>query len=546
MTSRVSAESMRLLTSWFNEASSCNHAPPFDYLGGHCSTFGAAVGEDAMDVRELVTFEGDLTLLRGVPLSTVFSRFGTIWGSAKGCERTYALSREVPALGDFLSHNWCVSRAAKLLTLSWHYNFRSAIVVSLLCVVALACLGYFGLGPTVEVKSSWGPRRRGTMCTVLCTPIFLLALTQCRALRCCGCQERVVFVDKACVNQVDMALQRQSIVKLAAFIAASQRMVVLYTNIYTRKLWTVYEMAAFLTIHSSDRMDILPVFSAQTTTALICFIWVSRIFEMIALLASGVYYVVYGVMFVVGCPGLLQMRKFAREQQAMRASVANFSAQGALCTVESDRQIVFANIVALMRFRGGVLPSATDEEARSQFDLLVQTNLGELLSTSLGELVRYRYALAAGFLAECKYLDKVVGVAYGAPVQEVAANGIFHITWAVVFWPWLCVLFERGASTKLDLPVSWDVLVAIGSMICAILLVIIVNTAYTRLEYWAAMSRAGFIIHVVVSASMAVGTTLYFLRRSRLRLTRRRTVIPHALPVSEVIGGAGFEIFARV
>ena len=52
-------------------------------------------------VNSLVTFEGDASILRGTPLSTVFRMGGSIWKNARGTERTYALSREVTELSEF-------------------------------------------------------------------------------------------------------------------------------------------------------------------------------------------------------------------------------------------------------------------------------------------------------------------------------------------------------------------------------------------------------------------------------------------------------------
>merc|ERR1712113_511465 len=46
--------------------------------------------------------------------------------------------------------------------------------------------------------------------------------------------------------------------KLGAFIQKSERIVVIYTNIYLLKLWTIYEVACFLALHPISRMVVVP------------------------------------------------------------------------------------------------------------------------------------------------------------------------------------------------------------------------------------------------------------------------------------------------
>lgn len=485
----------------------------FDYVGCRTSTD---------DVAGLLTFEGDLTLLRGAPLSVVFRRFGFIFMNSKGSERTYVLSRQVTQLSVFLSHNWSVSRLAKLITLAWHYNLGLAVLATVLSMLGLMGVQCLGLGTVFAVHDDYGVRHRGSLCTLLAAPIFFVSLTQSRTFCRFGCREQAVFLDKVCIHQVDMNKQEAGIRKLGAFIAASKRMVVLYTSIYTRKLWTVYEVAAFLSIHDARDMDILPVFSAQSVSVVVIVFYAWNVLSLISLKVSGVYIVTYASFFILGFPGIFLVRRQVRELQIMKQSVAHFTAQSATCAVESDRDLVFSNIVTLMKFRGVVPCTASQEESMRAFDSLVQSGLGDILTTSIGtRLICYQHALALGLLAECKLFDKFVGVAFGLPWRELMAQGIYHLTWAVALWPLFSHAASWAASVKLQWPRSLDILVCAVGWVFGFLIAAATNTAYSLLEAAAINTDVGFIAHAAVSAVVVLAYTLH--QTGRLRAPGRRT-----------------------
>ncbi len=147
--------------------------------------------------------------------------------------------------------------------------------------------------------------------------------------------------------KVVMGKQEAGIRRLGAFIGASKRMVVLYTNVYTRKLWTVYEVASFLCLHDARDMDMLPVFTAQAVSVCAVGFYIfnilTHISQMSALLESTnisvdvVTYTTYAFGLVAGAPGFFKVRRAFRELVTMQLSVAHFTAQNALCAVESDR-----------------------------------------------------------------------------------------------------------------------------------------------------------------------------------------------------------------
>merc|ERR1740121_1969778 len=101
----------------------------------------------------------------------------------------------------------------------------------------------------------------GCGCTLLTAPAFLLACVSGGELkRICGYRGKTMFLDKVCINQVDTELQRQGISKLGAFLRNSSRMLVIYSDIYLTKLWTVYEVACFLSTHPASDIILMPIY----------------------------------------------------------------------------------------------------------------------------------------------------------------------------------------------------------------------------------------------------------------------------------------------
>jgi hypothetical protein len=82
-----------------------------------------------------------------------------------------------------------------------------------------------------------------------------------------------VFLDKTCIHQTDHDLQINGIRKLGAFLKSSRCMVVLYGKEYLQKLWTVYEVASFLTLRPGSQIWVIPVYFP-----VVAFMWQQVIF----------------------------------------------------------------------------------------------------------------------------------------------------------------------------------------------------------------------------------------------------------------------------
>jgi hypothetical protein len=71
-----------------------------------------------------------------------------------------------------------------------------------------------------------------------------------------------VFLDCACINQVDASKKMAGIGNLASFLGSSSTLLVLWDERYFTRLWCCYEIAAFAFMNDrtlEDALHILPV-----------------------------------------------------------------------------------------------------------------------------------------------------------------------------------------------------------------------------------------------------------------------------------------------
>merc|ERR1719506_1574523 len=86
----------------------------------------------------------------------------------------------------------------------------------------------------------------------------------------------MVFLDKTCIHQTDISLKRAGVLKLGAFLTSSSRMLILYSDVYLKKLWTVYEVACFLlTPRTGNDIEILHINLAPFYLLLLAVMYIS-------------------------------------------------------------------------------------------------------------------------------------------------------------------------------------------------------------------------------------------------------------------------------
>jgi len=356
------------------------------------------------NIQELLSFQGQKYLLRASNLCSVLHRFAAILKNSAGSAHTYAMSEEVTHIDAFISHNWVVSRALKFACLTLHFNFWPALIVALLLMLSLAFGQSWGALPLATTHQNG---QRGFFCTVLVAPTAMLVLCfwhELLLLVGASCRCPKVFLDKTCIHQVDKKVQQQGIKKLGAFIRKSRHMVVIYTDIYLIKLWTVYEVACFLSLHSAGKLTIIPMSSPLVIFGGLTIAYAGTL--------AGQFILFYGIAdeyvsahFAYAVGGLLMalvLRQSARTQDSIRSRVSQFTVDACVCFCEDDRPVVYSSIALLMRARGQVAADASDQEALTAFELAVRECLPGALVASIGPLgIKYQHVVT---VLTCTYL----------------------------------------------------------------------------------------------------------------------------------------------
>eukprot|EP00927_Polykrikos_kofoidii_P071147 TRINITY_DN6746_c0_g2_i2.p1 TRINITY_DN6746_c0_g2~~TRINITY_DN6746_c0_g2_i2.p1 ORF type:complete len:434 (+),score=44.42 TRINITY_DN6746_c0_g2_i2:44-1345(+) len=318
---------------------------------------------------DLVSFEENQHLLRGVLLSTILQSFGGIFSTSTGSSQTYSLSFVVDGLNAFISHNWSVARYKKVLTLCLHYNFNLAATISLVLTGVLGGL--------------LGDLRKTSAFPVFCVLLIFIR----RFLSLVGHQCPIVFLDKTCICQDDAEIQRQGILKLGAFIAKSDKMLILYTDVYLQKLWTVYEVAAFLSTRDIKDLEVVSVHYCTAVLYVFAGAFAFNLTASLEIFANKGGYMRFFFCFVF----IMQRRRF-RDRERVTSRLSEFRVQSCKCAVENDRPLVYRNISDLMKATNAVDENATRDEALAAFNSLVSTKLPRVFLAA-GNGIAYKHVV---------------------------------------------------------------------------------------------------------------------------------------------------------
>jgi len=392
---------------------------------------GRSVLDPAMmtceEAKKSITF-GDPQLLRASASSAILSNGGRIldprFDTSNGAGDLYQMSARRDHIDAFVSHNWSTPRIPKLFTLALHFNLTTAfaltagvaVVVMLLQIAGnLPAYQSYKLGEVQEeeveltVRAPW--------CKIAGTATFFAGMLLSHEVRsrvgCCP--GPTFFMDKTCIHQTDLELKKQGIQSLGAFLNYSWSMVVVYSDCYLQKLWTVYEVASFLALHPGGAMNVLPIFMwkvvAVGNLAYFGFLlWyffcllvdVRRPIDEAAGSGLGQLISYIGLVMLLGPSAIafsFIMRRWAHVQAQLREQVAQFCVQDARCFCEDDRPVVYSLITAFIRAM-----NVLDEEAVAnpdqevlleEFNKLVRTEVPDMILVSIGRIgIPYKHVAA--------------------------------------------------------------------------------------------------------------------------------------------------------
>eukprot|EP00929_Paragymnodinium_shiwhaense_P076166 TRINITY_DN39104_c0_g1_i2.p1 TRINITY_DN39104_c0_g1~~TRINITY_DN39104_c0_g1_i2.p1 ORF type:complete len:587 (-),score=38.88 TRINITY_DN39104_c0_g1_i2:364-2124(-) len=312
-------------------------------------------------------------LLRGVFLSEVLSGFGRHWRSIKTKPNDYALSHKVLMISDFISHNWSTPWSAKMVTLLFIYNQRAACCFGCLGAV-LGCISQelFPWAPRYRMTAySGGPDVEYAEASIICGFVFY-AVVLCfwqRLRMALRLPAAFVFLDKLCIDQNNEANKTEGILGLGAFLKSSERLVVLWTPHYFRRLWCTYELATW---HHLDRdfgstVKLVPVSLGwiQIGSPPVLFIGYMGSSRLTTTMTPTLYYL--ALLFGCLCPIAVLMRRTAADAKEMESQLGKFSFSRAACFCCSAGHKDPDTGAKLMCDRELVLQTLQDWQHRQEF-----------------------------------------------------------------------------------------------------------------------------------------------------------------------------------
>ena len=175
----------------------------------------------------------------------------------------------------FVSHAWRSPRLAKYFALLVHLNLDAALIAYL--ATCVACFVYsilaFESVPAIFVLDQqplWfdNVSLRCLMLAQSFAPISLVLVFFFGHLFLRRGEK--AFLDIACIDQLDAENKAAGISSLGALLDRSQRMVVLLDEHNMRRMWCVFEVAAFAKRGSIERMDLVPLHSALQIGSFVC------------------------------------------------------------------------------------------------------------------------------------------------------------------------------------------------------------------------------------------------------------------------------------
>ena len=306
----------------------------------------------------------DSDLLRAVPASYVISDFGNLLRSPHGKRHDFEKSEPSEKIEYFLSHSWSACGLFKYLSLCWLFNLDRALLVSFFTVI-LSFVTVFTLKAFDIYMHPLFPK--------LCAPasgmtvffmFFFLSPLNSKKTR--------VFLDKCCINQIDPESKRLGIENIEVFLEKSDRLVVLWSPDYFKRLWCIYEIACFLYINQNKHNSMgtintqkmrfhreiakkLVFLPMRTLCSMLCtvpFSTVKNIFKIFDSegFVSSIYFKAF-LELPLMVMGAFCCWKMMEDQCVLRKQIESFKLKSSNCSVKSDKQVLLSNIEKMYKSR---------------------------------------------------------------------------------------------------------------------------------------------------------------------------------------------------
>ncbi|CAE7258423.1 unnamed protein product, partial [Symbiodinium microadriaticum] len=358
-------------------------------------------------------------LLQGIPLHVCFHRGRSLWNRLGGTRS--GVTQTTRRYSYFLSHAWAASSWSKYLALLVHFNGVPAAMAAFLTGLILGTLTSLEIMPF----ASWMPILAHFV------PASVLFLWQ--DLRRILCSEPIVFLDCACIPQDDDAVKAKCVRGLSSFLGRSDKLVVLWSPDFVRRLWCTYEVAFFLKQNQADHILFIPLQVPTLWFLIYLVVWITRTTLYIADISELYGDSIVGYLGIVGGVFLAQqltiwpavyyvLTNMLRDIAELPKQLHSFRVQDAGCSccvkghvdpvtkqpIPCDRKLIYEMLQSWFQ------PVKSAEEALDQFNLHVRHCLApQVERTSRPSLLILKHGVVATAVACFPYLSADIFMTVG-------------------------------------------------------------------------------------------------------------------------------------
>ena len=180
-------------------------------------------------------------LLRVMPAYRAFENFAVAFRPRFDHDLHYK-SLESDKIAKFWSHSWHGGRREKITTLLMLYNGTAAVSLGSAAAFLMLVLFTLRLLPGI-VRRETVQDNPDIQWSVWCMGVgFLVTVATFLLWR----PQEKVFFDRICINSTSRKLKIESIFSLAGILKSSGEMLILWDATWSKRLWCVFELAAFL------------------------------------------------------------------------------------------------------------------------------------------------------------------------------------------------------------------------------------------------------------------------------------------------------------
>lgn len=257
----------------------------------------------------------------------------------------------------FLSHTWMDSAFLKYLALCYTLNLQHAVIAGWIAwfVIILGLLATHDW----DVTSMGGLSSMKHLFLLGPAGVFFLAFFFAHTI--IG-NDKQWWLDKMCIHQTRDKWKLAAVHALPDFVATSDNLIMLWSEVYFSRLWCCCELATFLATHSAADIIVQPLWLAPWVlstigTDVFCGYFVAYLLETTFPWFTetyGTWGPVPALAFTFGVgyapslvPNLIAFRAKARAHKHLLAQLHGFSLANCKCTVESDRAHVESHITKL-------------------------------------------------------------------------------------------------------------------------------------------------------------------------------------------------------